>query len=119
MALVFGCSMVLAGEADAGHAGEHPARTSQPDTPPDDERGTIQLGRAFVAMDRFPHAFVNSCSPLHRRRRWLQAFKLGGRTVLQGRVQTLLVVDVLQEGADAGAGIFQVLVLAAIDFLTL
>ncbi len=54
--------MALAGEAEAGHAGEQPARNSQLETHPDDEPGHDPAGSCLRRMDRFPHAFVNSCS---------------------------------------------------------
>src|SRR5438128_5670188 len=59
----------------------------------------------FSRLDRFPYASENSCARLSHLCFHQTTFKLLRRHIAQGRVQPLLVVDLLQEAADAASGV--------------
>src|ERR1700757_3027436 len=74
-------------------------------------------------IDRFPHAWKNSCTRLPRSgllilHRQL-SLELGGRYIAESRVQALLVVDSFDEREDGGARFGQVAVLVAQNLLVL
>jgi len=114
----------IVGKAEAGSAGEQPARNNQLETHRHDEQGgdgqTVAPATASLhRIDRFPNASENSCFVYLR----LQLYKLflerDWRTIAQRRVQALAVVDRFDEVTNASAGFAKIVVLRAINLLVL
>jgi len=96
----------------------NPPRNSQPETHPDDERGRRRRRRRLHRMDRFPHALKNSSSKAPRSgvlvvaRRQVR-LELRRRHVAQRRVQTPLVVNLLEKGRDGRQRLGQIAIFIA------